>query len=63
MSLITSPFLITNYFFNGLYFDKLYDKLHDKYDIDVKRYHQYDGNNNKYGFPSIIMIEINKKEI
>ena len=58
MSLVSSPFLITNYFFNGLYFDKLYDK----YDIDIKRYHQFDGNENKYAFPSIIMIEINNKE-
>ena len=59
MSIISSPFLITNFFLNGSYFDKLYDK----YNIDIKRYHQYDGNNNKYAFPSIIMIEINKKEI
>ena len=40
-----------------------FDKLIDKYNINIKRYHQYDGNDNKYAFPSIIMIEINKKEI
>ena len=56
---LSSPILITNYFCNGLFFDKLYDK----YNIDIKRYHQYDGNDNKYAYPSIIIIEINKKEI
>lgn len=50
------PLSIINYFSNGSYYDKLYDK----YDIHVKRYHQHD-ENNKYGYPSIIMIEINKK--
>lgn len=54
---IFSPFLITNYFLNGSYFDKLVDK----YDIDIKRYHQYDGNDNKYAYPSMIHIDIMKK--
>ena len=58
LGFLSSPFLITNYFFDGLFFDKLYDK----YNIDIKRYHQYDGNNNKYAFPSYVIIEINKKE-
>jgi hypothetical protein len=54
---LSSPFLIINYLINRTYLDKLYDK----FNIDIKRYHQYDGNNNKYAYPSIIMIEINKK--
>ena len=59
LGILSSPFLITNYLFNGIYFDKLYDK----YDIDIKRYHQYDGNDNKYAYPSIIQVKINKKEL
>lgn len=58
LGFVASPFLITNYFFDGVYFDKLYDK----YNIDIKRYHQYDGNDNKYAFPSYIQIEINNKD-
>lgn len=60
---IFSPILMCNYFLNSSYFDKLYDKLCDKYDIDIKRYHQFDGNDNKYAYPSNIIIEINKKEL
>ena len=56
---VLSPFLFGNYIMNSSYFDKLYDK----YDIDIKRYHQYDGNNNKYAYPSVINIKINKKFI
>lgn len=56
-SFVSSPFLIANYFIGSSYFDKLYDK----YNIDIKRYHQYDGNAYLLSFPSIIMIEINKK--
>jgi hypothetical protein len=59
LGLVSSPFLITNYFLNGTYFDRLYDK----YDVNIKRYHQLDGNNNKYAFPSWIQIEINNKEL
>lgn len=55
---IFSPFLITNYFLNGTFFDKLIDK----YNIDIKRYHQYDGSDNKYAYPSKIHIEIVKKD-
>jgi hypothetical protein len=43
---------------NGTYFDKLYDRIQEKYSIQVKRYHQYDGNCNKYAYPSSICIEI-----
>lgn len=43
---------------NGTYFDKLYDRIQEKYSIQVKRYHQYDGNDNKYAYPSLISIEI-----
>jgi hypothetical protein len=58
LGLISSPFLLLNYFGNFTYFDKLFDK----YDIKVERYHQYDGNNNKYAFPSMINITIDNKE-
>jgi hypothetical protein len=53
-SFLFSPFLLVNYFCGGVYFDKLYDK----YKIDIKRYHQYDGSDNKYAFPSLIIINI-----
>ena len=57
MGIIFSPLLMINYFCNGVYFDKLVDK----YDINVERYHQYDVRHNKYGYPSIIIINIKKK--
>lgn len=52
------PFLFTNYIVNGTYFDKLYDRIQKKYSIQVKRYHQYGRNNNKYAYPSLICIDI-----
>ena len=55
--IILSPLLITNYFCNGTYFDRLIDK----YNINVERYHQYDGKNNKYAYPSLIIINIQSK--
>jgi hypothetical protein len=57
IGLIFSPLLIINYFCNGMYFDKLIDK----YDIDIERYHQYDGKNNKYAFPSLLILNIKTK--
>jgi hypothetical protein len=54
-----SPFILSNYFLNGVYLDKLIEK----YDIDIKRYHQYDENDNKYAYPSILTIDINSKNI
>jgi hypothetical protein len=57
VGLIFSPLLIINYFCNGMYFDKLIDK----YDIDIERYHQYDGKNNKYAFPSLLILNIKTK--
>jgi len=59
LGLIFSPLLIINYFCNGMYFDKLIDK----YDIDIERYHQYDGKNNKYAFPSLLILNIKTKII
>lgn len=53
-----SPFLMINYFCEGVYFDKLIDK----YDINIKRYHQYDGKNNKYAFPSVLILTIHSKK-
>jgi hypothetical protein len=55
---VLSPILITNYCFNGVYFDKLIDK----YDINFERHHQYDGKNNKYAFPSILILNIDPKK-
>ena len=52
------PLLFTNYMMNGTYFDKLYDRIQEKYSIQVKRHHQYDGSDNKYAYPSLICIEI-----
>ena len=56
--LIGSPLLLTNYICNGLFFDKLIDK----YDITVTRYHQYNITKNKYAYPSILMVYINYKQ-
>lgn len=52
-----SPLLIINYVCNGVYFDKLIDK----YNINVERYHQYDGKDNKYAYPSSIILNIKSK--
>jgi len=40
-----------------------FDKLIDQYDIDIERYHQYDGKNNKYAFPSLLILNIKTKII
>jgi hypothetical protein len=53
----TSPLLLGNYFYESAQFDNLIDK----YDISIKRYHQYDNKNDKYGFPSTININCNLK--
>lgn len=57
MGIVFSPLLLMNYLCNGVYFDKIVDK----YDIRVERYHQYDGENNKYAFPSLFIINIQPK--
>lgn len=57
VGLMVSPLLITNYFCNGMYFDKLIDK----YNINIERYHQYDGKNNKYAFPSSLILSVKSK--
>jgi len=57
LGLMFSPLLIMNYFCNGMYFDKLFDK----YTITIERYHQYDGKSNKYAFPSLIILSIQSK--
>ena len=54
---ICSPLLVANYICNGTYFDKLVDK----YDINVKRYHQYGLMHNKYAYPSLFIINIKRK--
>ena len=57
VGLMVSPLLIINYFCNGMYFDKLIDK----YNINIERYHQYDGKNNKYAFPSLLILSVKSK--
>lgn len=59
LGFVSALFLIINYFLNGTYFDRLYDK----YDIDIRRYYQLDRNNKKYAYLSWIQIEINNKEL
>jgi hypothetical protein len=58
MGVIVSPLLITNYVFDGVYFDKLYDK----YDVRIERYYQYDYRNNKYDLPSLLALNIKTKD-
>ena len=62
LGVMFSPLLIMNYFSNGTFFDKIIDNLNEKYSIDVERYHQYDGKNNKYAFPSLVILNINSKD-
>lgn len=57
VGVMVSPLLIINYICKGTYFDKLIDK----YNINIKRYHQYDGKNNKYAFPSLLILSIKSK--
>jgi hypothetical protein len=57
VGLMVSPLLIINYSCNGMYFDKLIDK----YNINLERYHQYDNENNKYAFPSSLILNIKSK--
>lgn len=57
VGLMVSPLLIINYFSNSTYFDKLMDK----YIIDMEKYYQYDGKNNKYAYPSILILSIKSK--
>ena len=59
MAVIISPLLIVNYVLDGAYFDKLYDK----YDIDVERYYQSDNICDKYAFPSLLRINIKDKPV
>ena len=56
IGIILSPLLLINYFCNSVYFDKLFDK----YDINLVRYHQYNGLH-KYGYPSLLIINIKSK--
>lgn len=53
-ALVVSPLLVANYVCNGTYFDKWVDE----YVIELNRYHQFDGNNNKYAFPSLLALHI-----
>ena len=61
---ILSPLVIFNYLSNSSVNDKLFDKFKEhvekNYVITYERVHQYDGNNDKYAFPSAIKISIEK---
>lgn len=57
MGIIFSPLLMINYLCNGVYFEKWIDQ----YNIHVERYHQYDGTDNKYAYPSLLIINIKSK--
>jgi hypothetical protein len=56
---LCSPLLLINYFYRGVYFDKWIDK----YDIHIERHHQYDGDDNKYAFPSLVVVNIQRKPV
>ena len=58
-AIILSPLLMINYFYNGTYFDTLFDK----YDINIERYHQHDETNNKYAYPSLLIVNITPSDI
>lgn len=57
VGILCSPLLMVNYFCNGVYFDKLFDR----YRICVRRYHQYDDKSNMYAFPSFISVCVKPK--
>jgi hypothetical protein len=62
MGIIFSPLIMINYFCNGVYFDKVFDKLIDNYDINIERFHQYGAkDNDKYAFPSLLVLSIKSK--
>jgi hypothetical protein len=54
---IFSPLLITNYFFERSFFDKLIDK----YKITIHRYYQHANTDDKYELPSLLFISIDSK--
>ena len=56
------PLILSNYFLSNCFLSNSYiDKWIDRYDFNIQRYHQYDGNNNKYAYPSILEINIKKR--
>lgn len=57
MGVMFFPLLMGNYFCDGVYVNKLIDK----YDIYIVRFHQYDGKNNMYAFPSLLVLRIKYK--
>lgn len=60
ITFISSPLLLINYIVSGNFFDKLYDVLVYEYDIKINRHHQYGIKNDKYDYPSIIIVTIDK---
>jgi hypothetical protein len=57
---ITYPIFIVDSYFSLCIIDKFIDNINEKYDIDIKRYHQHDGVT-KYYSNSLIFIDITKK--
>ena len=61
MGIICSPLIIANVI-NGTSIDKMIDKISDNYDFNIERCHQFDDTDNKYAFPSILILHVNKKK-
>lgn len=60
MLLISTPIILIESFTSLCTLDKIIDNFNSKYSIKCKRYHQYDGNDNKYYAPSHLHITIKK---
>lgn len=54
---VVSPLLIINYIFDGASFDNAIDK----FNIDIKRYQQYKEQTDYNVYPSIIVINMERK--
>ena len=59
--IVISPIFLVDSMFNLCIIDKFVDKIIDNYDLDIKRYHQHDGSDNKYYSNSLFEIYISKK--
>lgn len=55
---ICSPILFLNYIYDSAYLDKIYNDIMNKYSIKIIRTYQYDHYDNKYAYPSSLIIEI-----
>lgn len=60
LSIIALPFSLITFITNRSYIDDIIDNVLEKYTIEAERCYQHD-DRSKYGYPSILCIEINKK--